>query len=85
MTRGHKASEIAAQSRRGPCVTGRPTLYGAPRDAEIVRQAGIPVLPIESGPDTAEKVPAHLNTVVEIELLIDKRVILAQPGPGARI
>jgi hypothetical protein len=34
------------------------------------------VLPIESGTDTAEKVPAHLNTVVEVELLIDKRVIL---------
>ena len=43
------------------------------------------MLPIEGGADTAEKVPAHLNTVVEIELLIVKRVILARPGPVARI
>jgi len=45
----------------------------------------MPVLPIESGTDAAEKVRAHLNTVVEIELLIVKRVILAQPGPVARM
>ncbi len=45
----------------------------------------MPVLPIESGTDAAEKVPAHLNTVVEIELLIVKRVILARPGLVARI
>ena len=60
LARGDQAGEIAAQSRRGPCVAGRPTLHGAPRDAEIVRQAGMPVLPIESGTDAAEKVRAHL-------------------------
>jgi len=45
----------------------------------------MPVLPIESGTDAAEKLPAHLNTVVDVEPLIDKRVILARPGLVARI
>ena len=42
----------------------------------------MPMLPIESGANTAEKVPAHLNTVVEIELLIVKRIPLTiEPQP----
>jgi hypothetical protein len=37
LARGDKAGESATEGRRRPYVAGCPTLYSAPRDAQIVR------------------------------------------------
>ena len=57
LARGHEASQIAPQGRRGIArIAGCPALERAPADAEILRQRGLPVGAVKPLADASEEV-----------------------------
>ena len=57
LARGHEASQIAPQGRRGIArIAGCPALERAPADTEILRQRGLPVGAVKPLADASEEV-----------------------------